>query len=161
MKNGVYLLLGSNLGDRQENLSIARNFVKNICSIMATSSIYQTQAWGNTEQPDFLNQVIQISFRKSPQQLLTEILAIENNMGRSRTEKWGARNIDIDILFFGRAVIHETNLVIPHPGIPLRRFTLLPLAEIAPGFIHPLLHENCAQLLGKCPDHSAVDLFES
>jgi 2-amino-4-hydroxy-6-hydroxymethyldihydropteridine diphosphokinase len=161
MKNGVYLLLGSNLGDRKENLLHARNYVQEFSAIIASSSLYQTQAWGNIQQPDFLNQVIQISFNKSPQRLLAKILDIENEMGRQRIEKWGPRIIDIDILFFGQVTLDEKNLAIPHPEIAGRRFTLLPLVEIAPDFIHPILGKNCKQLLAECTDRSLVELCNS
>ena len=161
MKNGVYLLLGSNLGDRKENLLHARDSIQNFGAITATSTLYQTQSWGNTQQPDFLNQVIQISYEKSPPQLLAEVLSIENEMGRQRIEKWGPRIIDIDILFFGNVTLDEKNLIIPHPEIAKRRFTLLPLVEIAPDFIHPRLGKNCKQMLKECKDHSVVNLFKS
>lgn len=161
MKNGVYLLLGSNLGDRKENLLQAQNSIGHFGTILATSSLYQTQAWGNTHQPDFINQVIQISYEKSPQQLLTEVLALENEMGRLRTEKWGPRIIDIDILFFGQVTLAEKNLIIPHPEIAKRRFTLLPLVEIAPDLIHPLVNKSCKQLLDECSDYSIVELCQS
>lgn len=158
MENGVYLLLGSNLGNREENLLLARNSITRIGSIKTLSSVYQTQAWGNTQQPDFLNQVIQITSTQSSRELLAKIVTIENDMGRLRAEKWGPRIIDIDILFFGQKIVNEPDLSIPHPGIAMRRFTLLPLAEIAPDFIHPFLNKNCAQLLKECPDHSVVEL---
>ena len=155
------MLLGSNLGDRKENLLHAQNSIRRLGAILATSSLYQTQAWGNTHQPDFLNQVIQISYEKSPQQLLAEVLGLENEMGRQRTEKWGSRIIDIDILFFGQITLAETNLIIPHPEIAKRRFTLLPLVEIASDFIHPLLGKNCKKMLEECADNSVVELFQS
>ncbi|MEK6780441.1 MAG: 2-amino-4-hydroxy-6-hydroxymethyldihydropteridine diphosphokinase [Bacteroidota bacterium] len=156
MENGVYLLLGSNLGNREKNLFEARKSIQGISPIITTSSLYQTQAWGNTPQSDFLNQVIQIAFTNSPAKLLSELLAIENDMGRLRTEKWGPRIIDIDILFFGQLIINEVNLVVPHPEMAMRRFTLQPLVEIAPEFIHPILLKSCNQLLIECPDHSAI-----
>lgn len=161
MQNGVYLLLGSNLGNREENLFRARDYINNSYPILACSSIYQTQAWGNTEQPDYLNQVIQISCTNSPQVLLKQILCIENDMGRIRTIKWGARTIDIDILFYGQTIIHESNLIIPHPEIANRRFTLLPFAELANDFTHPILNKNCAQLLRECADQSIVNIHST
>jgi 2-amino-4-hydroxy-6-hydroxymethyldihydropteridine diphosphokinase len=161
MNNGVYLLLGSNLGDRIDNLLLARNFIKDFSSIITTSSIYQTQAWGNTHQPDFLNQIIEVSYNSSPHQLLVNVLTIENNMGRLRSEKWGPRIIDIDILFFGQIVVTDKNLKIPHPEIANRRFTLLPLEEIAPEFIHPVLGKTNKQMLTECADHSSVEMLRS
>ncbi len=161
MENGVYLLLGSNIGNREENLFLANNLVRNNSPIPAVSSIYQTQAWGNTNQADFLNQVIQISYNNSPQVLLKEILAIENKMGRIRTTKWGPRTIDIDILFFGQTIINESNLIIPHPEINNRRFTLLPLVELTPEFNHPVFNKNCSQLLRECTDQSIVNIHST
>ncbi len=159
MKNGVYLLLGSNLGKRKENLLLALRSIQHIGPVLTVSRIYQTQAWGNTQQPDFLNQVIQIAFKNSPKELLKKILTIENDMGRVRTDKWGPRIIDIDILFAGITVVNERDLIIPHPQLQMRRFTLLPLAEIAPEFIHPVLNKTCQQLLTECVDHSVVELY--
>jgi 2-amino-4-hydroxy-6-hydroxymethyldihydropteridine diphosphokinase len=161
MENGVYLLLGSNLGNRKGNLLQARNSIQNFGTVLTASSLYQTQAWGNPNQPDFLNQIIQIAYKKSPNQLLKEILAVENEMGRLRTEKWGPRIIDIDILFFGSTILKETNLIIPHPEIAKRRFTLLPLVEIIPDFFHPLLRKSSKQLLEECNDQSVVELYKS
>jgi len=161
MKNGVYLLLGSNLSDREKNLSDGRDSIQHIGSLLTVSSIYQTEAWGHREQPDFLNQVVQIDFKKSPRELLGNILTIETKMGRVRTEKWGPRLIDIDILFWEDLIINEPDLTIPHPQLHLRRFTLLPLVEIAPALIHPVLHKSCTQLLVECPDGSAVNRYAS
>ena len=160
MKNGVYLLLGSNLGKRKENLLLAHQFIQHIGSILTVSSIYETQAWGNTQQPDFLNQVVQIVFKNSPKELLKKILTIENDMGRVRTDKWGPRIIDIDILFAGQTVLNELDLIIPHPQLHMRRFTLLPLTEIAPEFIHPVFKKSCDELLSECPDSSVVELYK-
>ena len=153
--------MGSNLGHREENLLHTRNSIQNFGTVLTASSLYQTQAWGNTNKPDFLNQIIQIAYKKSPNQLLVEILAVENEMGRLRTEKWGPRIIDIDILFFGQIILNDRNLTIPHPEIVRRRFTLLPLFEIAPDFIHPLLRKSSKQLLEECTDQSVVELYKS
>jgi 2-amino-4-hydroxy-6-hydroxymethyldihydropteridine diphosphokinase len=159
MKNGVYLLLGSNIGDRLDNLLNARNSIQDFGPIITTSSLYQTQAWGNTQQPDFLNQIVEISYKKSPQQLLVDVLSIENKMGRLRSEKWGPRSIDIDILFFGQIIVADKNLKIPHPEITNRKFTLLPLTEIAPEFIHPVSGKTSRQMLSECTDHSSVEIL--
>ena len=159
MKNGVYLLLGSNLGNRINNLLHARNSIQDFSSIIASSSLYQTQAWGNTQQPDFLNQIIEISYKKSPHQLLEDVLSIENKMGRLRNEKWGPRTIDIDILYYGQIIVADMNLKIPHPEIANRRFTLLPLVDIAPDFINPVSGKSSKQMLAECTDHSSVHIF--
>jgi len=159
MKNGVYLLLGSNLGNRVENLLRARTSIQDFSSIITASSLYQTQAWGNTQQSDFLNQIIEISYKKSPQQLLVDVLSLEHKMGRLRGEKWGPRTIDIDILFYGHQIVTDKNLTIPHPEVANRKFTLLPLVEIAPDLIHPASGKTSKQLLEACADHSSVNIF--
>lgn len=156
-KTGIYLLLGSNENDRSHNLSRARLAVVNrIGSIVRLSSIYQTKAWGKTDQPDFYNQVIEIATSLSARECLVEILNIENILGRVRTEKWGPRTIDIDILFYHNLCVEETDLIIPHPGIPERRFTLVPLSEIAGEMIHPLIGKSIRTLLNECKDMLAV-----
>jgi 2-amino-4-hydroxy-6-hydroxymethyldihydropteridine diphosphokinase len=155
--NQVYLGLGSNLGNRQGNLNLAcRRISESIGAIVAQSSIYETAAWGLTEQNDFLNQVICIITEYNAPEILTMILAVEQSMGRIREVKWGARIIDIDILYYNNAIIKSDNLTIPHPYIQERRFVLTPLAEVAPDFIHPLLHQTNATLLANCADTSEV-----
>src|SRR5690349_22735984 len=143
MNNGIFLLLGTNLGDRMANLSAARDYIQqNAGTIIKQSSIYKTAAWGKTDQPDFYNQAVVLDTALSPHELLDTVLGIENVMGRKREEKWGARLIDIDILFYGEMVVTKPQLTIPHPGIPHRRFVLQPMAEIAGEFIHPELRKT-------------------
>ena len=155
--NLVYLGLGSNLGNRQENLELACRLIsENIGTIVAQSSIYETAAWGLTEQDDFLNQVICISTRYKAPEVLTKILAVEQSMGRVREVKWGARTIDIDILYYNTDIIKLNNLTIPHPFIQDRRFVLAPLAEVAPDFVHPCFKQTNATLLANCIDTSEV-----
>jgi 2-amino-4-hydroxy-6-hydroxymethyldihydropteridine diphosphokinase len=153
----VFLLLGSNLGNAEMHLKDAAETIRiQAGPITLASSIYATKAWGKTDQPDFLNQVIEIDCHKTPRELLSLLLKIEIELGRVRKEKWGARLIDIDILFFDDKTIDEPDLKIPHPQIPNRRFTLVPLAEIAPELIHPLLRKKITQLLRECPDFLEV-----
>jgi 2-amino-4-hydroxy-6-hydroxymethyldihydropteridine diphosphokinase len=158
MSASIYILLGSNLGDRPSNLSFARQEIsRSIGEIITASSMYKTAAWGRLEQPDFYNQVIEINSTKSPEELLSGVLEIERKRGRIRKEKWGPRILDVDILLYGDSVIKNTDLTIPHPEIANRRFTLLPLAEIAPGLIHPVTRKSVNQMLTECPDSLAVE----
>jgi 2-amino-4-hydroxy-6-hydroxymethyldihydropteridine diphosphokinase len=153
----IFILLGSNLNDRLGNLTEARLQISRLAGqIITTSSIYKTAAWGNTQQPDFYNQVIELHPSLTPEQLLATILTIESAMGRIRDKKWGARTIDIDILFSGSLIVHQEHLTIPHPQIPNRRFTLVPLHEIAPEFLHPVLNKTIHELLNDCPDKLEV-----
>ena len=154
----IFILLGSNLGDRQENLDRARQEIsRSIGPIVTSSSVYKTAAWGNTHQPDFYNQVIEIHSSHGPGKLLVDTQLIEQKMGRIREEKWGPRVIDIDILFYGNSVLTSEALTIPHPEIANRKFTLLPLAEIAPDFIHPVIKKSVAQMLSACTDSLGVE----
>lgn len=148
MEGGIFLLLGSNLGNRLQNLSDARN---KIGGIVASSSVYMTGAWGNTTQPDFLNQAIQIETQLNPDELLSRLLMIEIEMGRVRIEKWGPRVIDIDILFYNDVIVNTKSLTLPHPEIQNRRFALAPLAEIT-DLTHPIFEKTIRQLLDECKD---------
>ncbi|SEJ68541.1 2-amino-4-hydroxy-6-hydroxymethyldihydropteridinediphosphokinase [Dyadobacter sp. SG02] len=153
----VFLLLGSNLGDRPQVLAAAREAIADLAgSITSQSAIYETEPWGITYQPAFLNQVLEISTSLLPEDLLRIILNIEHDLGRVRYERWGARVIDIDMLYFGQVIMDSARLTLPHPRIQDRRFVLAPLAEIAPDFLHPLLQKTSTQLLEQCPDTSAV-----
>lgn len=153
MKKNTYLLLGTNLGDRENNLTLARaHIAEKIDAILQSSTIYETAAWGKEDQPSFLNQVIALKTKLDPHTLLAMLLQIEIMMGRERKIKWGERIIDLDILFYEDEVISDDQLTIPHPGIPFRRFTLLPLQEIAPDLVHPQLNKTITQLLASCPD---------
>lgn len=161
MENQLFILLGTNLGDRFQNLETARNEIeKNAGKITKFSGIYETAAWGITDQPSFLNQVLQISTDLKPNKILQIILKMEEKMGRIREQKWGARLIDIDILYFGDLKLIGKNLVIPHLFLHERRFTLAPLAEIAPDFVHPILQKTNLELLENCGDDSQVILME-
>jgi len=143
----VYLLLGSNLGDRQGYLRQAINLIEEeVAPVSVASSLYETQSWGKTDEPDYLNQVVCIKTELPADTILKKILNIELMMGRRREVKWGSRIIDIDILFYGSDIIDEPNLVVPHPQLHNRMFTLAPLAEIAPDFVHPLLGKHIFEL---------------
>ena len=157
MMNRVFLLLGTNLGQKSQNLLLARNMIGNrVGLIQNTSSIYKTAAWGKRNQPEFYNQVLILKTSFSALKALNILQSIELKLGRVRKEKWGERLIDIDILYFNDEVIEGPTLQIPHPGIPERRFTLVPLAQIAPDYRHPVLKKTQNQLLQECPDHLEV-----
>jgi 2-amino-4-hydroxy-6-hydroxymethyldihydropteridine diphosphokinase len=159
--NKIYLGLGSNLGNREENLQIAQRFIaEKFGTIISLSSIYETAAWGLTEQNTFLNQVICIETKLPPIEVLQKVLEIEKFMGRIREQKWGARIIDIDILYYASKVILLPDLEIPHPFIQERRFVLVPLCEIAGEFIHPKFKQTNFELLEKCQDSGEINLFK-
>jgi 2-amino-4-hydroxy-6-hydroxymethyldihydropteridine diphosphokinase len=158
--NKTYLLLGSNIGDSKKQLNIAITQInKKIGTITRQSKLYTTAAWGNTNQADFLNQVIVVETKLSAQQTITTILAIEEKMGRIRTVKNAPRVIDIDILFFNKDIIKEKELTVPHPEIQNRRFVLVPLNELAPNFKHPVFQQSIHYLLQKCKDVLNVKKF--
>ncbi len=143
----VFLLLGSNIGDRRWFLAQAIAAIeKSLGAVFQMSSVYETQAWGKTDEADYLNQVLLLKIIIDPRILLNKILVIEKELGRERNEKWGARTIDIDILFYGNEIINEPDLIIPHPQLHKRKFTLEPLAEIAPDFVHPVLKQTIFNL---------------
>lgn len=151
--NEIYLLLGSNLGNSLEQLTDAKkNIEKSIGKIMRHSAVYQTAAWGKTDQPDFLNEVIIVHTEITAAETMSQILIIEELMGRIRTEKNAARVIDIDILFYNKEIIKTSFLTVPHPLIQERKFVLVPLNELSPHFIHPVFHKTMQQLLSACPD---------
>jgi 2-amino-4-hydroxy-6-hydroxymethyldihydropteridine diphosphokinase len=154
--NKVFLLLGSNLGDRAATLSHAVKLLEDTEKIIGSSSVYQTAAWGKKDQPDFLNQVIILETALTPDKLLKKIMGIEMQMGRVRADKWAERTIDIDILYFNDEIIVSEHLKIPHPQIQSRHFTLIPLNEIAPGFKHPVLNISTVQMLERCEDKLEV-----
>lgn len=141
-----------------ENLRSARERISDSCGpLLQVSSIYQTAAWGKTDQPDFLNQALQLQTTLEPEALLSTLLGIEKDMGRERLERYGPRIIDIDIIFYDDQIIDTESLTLPHPQLEKRRFVLAPLAEIAGNFCHPLLNKTVNELLEICPDTSPVD----
>ncbi|MEM7108682.1 MAG: 2-amino-4-hydroxy-6-hydroxymethyldihydropteridine diphosphokinase [Bacteroidota bacterium] len=157
MTSGIFVLLGSNMGDKEQNLTQAKIYILDqIGKVMTESSIYQTAAWGKEDQPVFYNQVLQIQTGLSALELLYALLKIEKLMGRKRIEKWGERIIDLDLLYYHNEVIETKDLKVPHPGIPERKFTLIPLVEIAAEFLHPSLGRSQQELLNLCGDQLNV-----
>lgn len=158
--NKIYLLLGSNMGNSKIQLSKAvKNIEKKIGIVNRKSGLYATAAWGNTNQADFLNQVIIVDTVLTAQQIMQSILSIEKKMGRVRTVKNAPRIIDIDILFFNKNIIEEEQLSVPHPQIQNRRFVLVPLNELSPLLLHPVLKKTIHQLLIHCTDDLDVKKF--
>lgn len=154
----VFLLTGSNMGDSAGYLREAEEHITSrVGMIVKRSAIYKTEPWGNKDQQYFLNQVVEIQTVLEPEEVLHTILNIELEMGRNRILKWGPRVIDIDLLFYGSLIMQSQRLTIPHPLLHERRFTLLPLSEIAPGFIHPVLNQTIQLLLDTCADTSLVE----
>lgn len=154
---GKYLILGSNIGDPISNIETAVNKIRtNVGEVVRASSIYLTEPWGKKDQAAFYNQVIEIKTDLNAFETLNKILAIEESMGRVRTKKWAERVIDIDILYYNDQVIRKKNLTIPHPGIPDRKFVLIPLCELIPDGIHPVLKVSNTDLLKVSKDNLGV-----
>jgi 2-amino-4-hydroxy-6-hydroxymethyldihydropteridine diphosphokinase len=158
--NNTYLLLGSNMGNSKASLSKAVvQIEKQIGTVIRKSGLYSTAAWGNTKQPEFLNQVIIVETKLPALQTMQTILNIEKKMGRIRTVKNAPRVIDIDILFFNKEIIAQEHLCIPHPQIQNRRFVLVPLNQLSPNLKHPVLNKTVHQLLINCADRLNVKKF--
>jgi 2-amino-4-hydroxy-6-hydroxymethyldihydropteridine diphosphokinase len=158
--NKVYLLIGGNMGNRLQNLRRAVELIHStLGAVVAQSAIYDTAAWGKTDQQSFLNQALAIKTPFSAPALMQHILQTEEAMGRKRQEKYDPRIIDIDILFFNNAIIDTPFLTVPHPQLPNRRFALVPMNEIAPRLVHPVLQKTVQELLLHCPDKLEVRKF--
>jgi 2-amino-4-hydroxy-6-hydroxymethyldihydropteridine diphosphokinase len=159
--NTIFLLLGSNLLDRLLMLNRAQEQIQNLVGkIKAKSKIYESVPWGFEAQTSFLNQILVIETEFNPMEILEQIKFVERDLGRVRTsENYESRTIDIDILFYNDEIIALPELIIPHPQLHKRRFTLVPLAEIAPEFIHPVIKKTIQDLLKDCEDMSAVKIY--
>ena len=173
----VYLGLGSNLGCRSANLEQALQCIKRFpqtgtgaaqpslsapspfARIIRASSVYETKPWGYLDQGPFLNQVLEMETNISPQSLLAEIKAAEQSLGREPGIRYGPRLIDIDVLFYGDRVIDSPDLTVPHPRLHLRSFVLVPLAELAPGLVHPILEARVDDLCARAGGKEGVALW--
>ncbi len=156
----VYLLLGTNLGDRKAWLSRATvSIAAQVGSVMRQSAVYETAPWGVTNQPAYLNQVLAVETQLTPEGILHQTQAIEEQLGRVREQHWGPRIIDIDILYYDHLMWHSDRLTVPHPYLHQRRFTLVPLVELAPNFLHPVLNLTNQALLAACADTGEVIKF--
>jgi dihydroneopterin aldolase/2-amino-4-hydroxy-6-hydroxymethyldihydropteridine diphosphokinase len=157
----VFLGIGTNLGNREGNLkeAVAR-IEEHIGTVIKSSSVYETEPWGFKAQDQFLNMVVKVETKLTPSGVLGRILMIESLLGRARSEKqYASRVIDIDILLFGDEVIEIESLSIPHSRLHERKFVLVPLCEIEPGLIHPILNKTVEDLLISCVDKSHVRKF--
>lgn len=163
MSNKVILSLGGNLGNVELTFQKAEQLIQQkVGEITLQSSIYSTKAWGEENQPDFLNRVVVVETLLSPQNVLQLLLAIEKKMGRVRenTKKWMERVIDIDILFYDQEIIESEHLIVPHPYLQDRNFVLYPMYEILPDFKHPILGKTIAELKNSCKDGLQVTKVE-
>lgn len=160
--NDIFLLLGSNMGARENYLQQAAVLLsQQVGPVEIRSSLFETAAWGKADQPDFINQVVRLKSDMSAMKLLEVIGNIENDLNRARNEKWGARTIDIDILFYGSEIINLPDLIIPHKLLHQRRFVLMPLNEIAPNLNHPVFQKSINQLLLELTDNLSVKKLEN
>ncbi len=165
MKVEAYILMGTNMGDRVAHLDTACKTIGERCgTIVKISKLYESEPWGFDAEKWFINQVICIETYLTAELLLKKLLEIELIMGRVRTtihNGYSSRPIDLDILYYGDEVINQTELIIPHPRLPLRRFALIPLCEVAPDMIHPVFKINNTKLLELCKDNSTVKLYKT
>lgn len=145
--NKVYLSIGSNLGSRKSNIRKSFAGISEFAQINACSKVYRTKPYGPVAQPDFINMAIEISTGLDAETLLDKLQELEKDLGRIRTIHWGPRTIDLDILFFNDLIYQSPRLVIPHPDLQNRLFVLKPMADIAPGLIHPVLKKSIENLI--------------
>lgn len=159
--NKTHLLTGANLGDRIGTLEAARRLIEQeIGHVVSASSFYETQAWGNVDQPDYVNQALEVATALSPSEVLEAIFRIEAALGRTRRDKWEPRLIDIDILFYENTILNSRDLIIPHPHLHRRNFVLIPMLEIAPELLHPVLHKTIEELYELSEDTLDVILLD-
>ena len=158
----AFIAIGSNLGDRLDNVkkAVLRAADEERATLVFMSSFYETEPWGLKEQPAFINAVMGVETELAPAALLAHLKKVEAGLGRETAERWGPRVIDLDIIFYGGLVIDEQGLKIPHPSAHERAFVMVPLAEIAPDFVHPVLGRSAAEIAGGL-DKSGIKKLES
>lgn len=156
MQHTVYIALGTNLGDRAENLRQARLALQPEATILAESPIYDTPPWGYLDQPSFLNQVVEAQTELSPQELIAHLKRLESTLGRVAGIPNGPRLIDLDLLFYDDLKLETPTLTIPHPRMVGRGFVLLPMSNLAPGFRHPVFGSTITEMLQACDLHGIV-----
>ena len=158
----IYIQLGTNLGEREHHLAEAKKRMNDqLGTILKSSSIYETAAWGMEDQPAFLNQVVELESNMNPWEMMTTMLKIEEAMGRKREEKWGPRLIDLDLLAYGDNRITTGLLKLPHPELKNRKFVLVPFREIAPRWVHPVSGKSINELLENTPDQLEVNILRT
>jgi len=158
--NIVYLQLGSNIGDREQQLEFAISEIKEkVGDITNFSKVYESSPWRVDGQSNYLNQVIGVKTEIDAESILSVVLEVENNLGRKRIEKWGERLIDIDIIFYNNEIIETAELCIPHKHMHERKFVLTPLNEIASDYLHPKYNKTVADLLAECNDAESVEEY--
>jgi 2-amino-4-hydroxy-6-hydroxymethyldihydropteridine diphosphokinase len=160
--NSAVILLGSNLGDCLNNLKQAIELMRKCAAgVSATSDIFETEPWGMQDQPLYYNQVILLETTDNARTLMHLLLEIEQEMGRHRIAKWAPRLIDLDILYFNNEIINEEGLVVPHPRLHERRFTMAPLSQILPDFVHPVMKKSNLDILHSLTDELQVRAIKS
>lgn len=160
----VFILLGSNLGNRQLLVNQACKMIEERCGkIVAKSRLYESEPWGFKSEHWFLNQVVEINTSLTPDELMDTLLAIEKELGRDRStphEGYVSRPMDLDILYWNDGLIADNqHVIVPHPRLHLRRFTLLPLCDVAPDYVHPILKKTNRQLLDECDDYGKMNVL--
>jgi len=156
----VYLGLGSNLGEREDNIGQAIHFLQQWVKPLLTSSVYETDPWGPIEQPNFLNCVLKAQTTLPPASLLAAVKEVEQKMGRKPSVRYGPRLIDVDILFYNDLIVEQPDLTIPQQGIPERAFVLVPMKELASEFVHPALNLTINQLFQQVEGKEGVRLWK-
>lgn len=160
MLKKIYLHTGTNMGNRVENLTLANQMIQaHIGTIEQYSNFYETAAWGEMDQSDFLNQAIAVETTLSAKDVLAQIHKIEKEMGRVKTIRWRERIIDIDIIFYENDIINTQNLIVPHQQMAHRNFVLQPLQEIAPDVLHPTLGQTVRELATHCKDELKASIY--